>query len=330
MLASFLFITIICINHSYVHARDATTLQHGYPCNIPRIDTEDGIDWLHLDQPFIFLRSAVSKLTCKNSLSCKISDSMDTDLWTKADAKTMAMQSLASRSTLLTNHGDEKVLLSSSNTYSHGEYIMTLRQYITDHVDTSSEFAPNDKESTTTTTTTTTQNHANETLYLFGGNYGPFWQSLADSYILPQPCIYCDKAGMKTIGIGGRNSGVSWHTHGPGFSEAILGLKRWFLFDPTVPPTAYGHHPNLTVSEWVRTQYPLLNNSNKHQHDKINVNIDMNARSNANDGNVLHLYECTLAFGEILYFPAGWMHATLNLEDYNVFVSTFLDTQLAK
>jgi hypothetical protein len=32
--------------------------------------------------------------------------------------------------------------------------------------------------------------------------------------------------------------------------------------------------------------------------------------------------------GEVLYFPDRWMHATINLDDYNVFVSVFIDVQL--
>jgi len=41
-----------------------------------------------------------------------------------------------------------------------------------------------------------------------------------------------------------------------------------------------------------------------------------------------HLYECTLTPGDILYFPAMWMHATLNVDAYNVFMSVFIDPQL--
>lgn len=40
------------------------------------------------------------------------------------------------------------------------------------------------------------------------------------------------------------------------------------------------------------------------------------------------LWECTLRPGEAIFFPSMWMHATLNLEQYNFFVSVFLDTQL--
>jgi len=43
-----------------------------------------------------------------------------------------------------------------------------------------------------------------------------------------------------------------------------------------------------------------------------------------------HLYECELNVNEVLYFPSMWMHATLNMDEYNVFMSVFIDTQLIK
>jgi ribosomal protein L16 Arg81 hydroxylase len=59
------------------------------------------------------------------------------------------------------------------------------------------------------------------------------------------------------------------------------------------------------MSEWVAEEYPRL-------------------------GSAEHalLQECVIHPGELLYFPSKWMHATLNLDVYNVFVSLFLDTQL--
>ena len=36
-----------------------------------------------------------------------------------------------------------------------------------------------------------------------------------------------------------------------------------------------------------------------------------------------NLSECTIVPGDILYFPSGWYHATLNLNSCTAFVSTF-------
>ena len=35
------------------------------------------------------------------------------------------------------------------------------------------------------------------------------------------------------------------------------------------------------------------------------------------------LYECTLDAGDMIYFPDGYYHATINLSPYTAFVSTF-------
>ena len=34
-------------------------------------------------------------------------------------------------------------------------------------------------------------------------------------------------------------------------------------------------------------------------------------------------YECTLGPREMIYFPDGWYHATINLSPYTAFISTF-------
>merc|ERR1712070_526107 len=35
-----------------------------------------------------------------------------------------------------------------------------------------------------------------------------------------------------SFGIGRKYSGVSFHLHGPGYSEVLHGQKRWYLYDP--------------------------------------------------------------------------------------------------
>ena len=194
--------------------------------------------------------------------------------------------SIASRENLIANHGKFPVKLTSSNTYSHGEASMTLEQYVHLEVDIDA-------------------GKANETFYLFGNNYHGIFKDLANLYKTP-PCKYCEKAGAKTIGIGGMNSGVAFHFHGPGFSEVIIGRKRWLLFPPSVRPVP-GFNPNMTVKYWVDNVYPSLSYAQRSQ-----------------------LKDCTIYPGESLYFPDFWMHATLNLDSYNFFVSLFLDIQLMR
>lgn len=183
-------------------------------------------------------------------------------------------------------YGDQPVVLSSSNTYSHDKLEMTLRDYINtmnDHIISKS----------------------NETFYLFGNNNGGLWRDLEKLYEHP-PYVHSKVAGAVTFGIGGVNSGVSFHMHGPGFSEVIHGSKRFFLYPPDIDISGI-FDPDMSQSEWVSRTYP----SSKSDESRP-------------------LYECIIYPGEILYFPDKWMHATLNVEEYNVFVSVFLDLQLVE
>lgn len=273
---------------------------------------------------------------------------------------------------------------------------------------------------------------SNESYYLFGGNFGGMWDSMRDAYRLP-PCLVCAQCGAVTIGIGGHLSGVSFHHHGPGFSEVIEGSKRWFLFPPPsllplplLPPSpdqspdsdhdmdidtdthegqctidglinkrsrpgadADGREskrrgrelidPNMTVHEWVEQIYHSYvththhipstpataiesslsldgsrtepgveqgqSNSSKSEMETCvggegmfvdrdsDTDSDSDRDSNRGRGRVEHsggLQECTTGPGEMLYFPAQWMHATLNMSPYNVFVSLFIDLQLLR
>eukprot|EP01034_Spumella_vulgaris_P034530 gene34530-42590_t len=99
---------------------------------------------------------------------------------------------------------------------------------------------------------------ANESFYLFGNNYEGIFRQFNDLYASP-PCKHCEKGGAKTIGIGGARSGVSFHFHGLGFSEAIIGSKQWFLFPPHLTSTISSKFsPNMTVSQWEREVRPVL------------------------------------------------------------------------
>jgi hypothetical protein len=208
-------------------------------------------------------------------------------LFRRKENANLKVQSASSKQMLTGDiYGDQPVVLSSSNTYSHDKLEMTLRDYINtmnDHVVSKS----------------------NETFYLFGNNDGGVWSDLEQMYEQP-PYIHSKVAGAVTFGIGGVNSGVSFHMHGPGFSEVIHGSKRFFLF-PADVDTAGLFDPDISQAEWMVSTYPSAKNDQSRP-----------------------LYECTIYPGEILYFPDKWMHATLNVEDYNVFVSVFLDLQLVK
>ena len=194
-----------------------------------------------------------------------------------------AINKLLQRDFLLKNYGHVNISLTSSNTYSHGFKVLTVNEYINNIVDN------ND-----------TNSHSNETYYFFGGNYDGLWKEIASLYE-SNVCKGCTKAGAVTLGIGGMNSGVAFHFHGPGFSESIIGSKRWFLYPPNKEYPEID--PNITVADWVKFHYD-----------------DWRKLSDS--------YECIIRPNEVLFFPSNWMHATLNLDKYNAFVSLFLDVGL--
>lgn len=134
---------------------------------------------------------------------------------------------------------------------------------------------------------------SNETWYLFGETYSEEWKHLLSHYELP-PCETCvDRLVALSFGIGNRGSGVQWHVHGPGFAEALWGKKHWVLYPADEKPD---FHPDQTSRNWMEYAYATVK---KRPH------------------------ECTLNPGEIIYFPNMWWHATINLDPYTSFVSSF-------
>lgn len=134
---------------------------------------------------------------------------------------------------------------------------------------------------------------SNETWYLFGETYSDEWKQLLKQYQLP-PCQTCVASLVAlSFGIGNRGSGVQWHVHGPGFAEALWGRKHWVLYPADQMPE---FHPDQTSRNWMEYTYPTLKK---------------------------RPYECTLNPGELIYFPNMWWHATINLDPYTSFVSTF-------
>jgi len=129
-----------------------------------------------------------------------------------------------------------------------------------------------------------------------------------------------------SFGLGGHRSGVPFHFHGGALAEVLHGRKRWFIYPPqqaqqeqqqdgdedssnpfdgpsasaSRPLPFPSFRPELSQLQWLAQMYPLLSESERP-------------------------LQCTLGPGELVYIPAGHMHATTNLGPLSVFVSTFLD-----
>lgn len=139
---------------------------------------------------------------------------------------------------------------------------------------------------------------ANESFYLFGPMVDDKLAALVESYQFPL-CggLWCARdAFAASFGLAGTRSGVSFHTHGSGFGEVLHGRKRWILYPPSseAPP---GFDKDRSTADWVETVLPTVSQK--------------------------PTYDCILKANELLYFPPQWWHATLNLDEHTVFVSSF-------
>lgn len=180
------------------------------------------------------------------------------------------------------------VTLSSSNALSEHRRNTTLAQYI--------------HETTITTRETTPNQRSNESWYLFGETYSPAWRDLLYPHYVRPPCVTCHHEDQVALafGMGNRGSGVQWHVHGPGFSETLHGRKHWILYPPNHHSNNNTLHYNFdkdqSSRQWMEYVYPTV---------------------------LVKPVECTLHPGDLIYFPNHWWHATINLDPYTAFISTF-------
>ena len=148
-----------------------------------------------------------------------------------------------------------------------------------------------------------------------------------------------------SFGIGNIGSGVQWHLHGPGFSETIHGRKHWVLYPPENRPSynldyASRHWMEYTYSnleDWSDTDIQIEKKAHAefYQRWKNRHNIPIPKSSRRDKRKMIDIMgveqgtsskkpmECTIHEGEMIYFPDQWHHATINLEKYTVFVSSF-------
>ena len=199
-----------------------------------------------------------------------------------------AFRAMNAKEALLRRWGDETIVLSTANTHSYRKVAKTLREYFDDHLHVQNLDVPGD-----------------ETLYWFGDNDHERWAEHFAAYS-PPPLIPRSADVAYSFGVGGPLSGVPLHVHGPGFSETLIGRKRWWLAPPRPKPT---FNPNATALEWA------LSSRNGGGEAPRN-------RPGGEDG--VDFAACTVAEGEAIYFPDGWWHATLNLDE-TVFISSFVN-----
>ena len=218
-----------------------------------------------------------------------------------------------------------EVTLTGSDSLSSHRRTVPLAQYL---------------EETISTGETPPDQLSNETWYLFGETFTSEWVQFLQNYELPS-CHSCTKVHRDkglialSFGIGNIGSGVQWHIHGPGFSETIHGRKHWVLYPPQFPPE---YNLDYASRHWMENVYPLLEDWSaaevdreaKHHDDYLYkwkagtvTNIKSTKHKEEMGPSKKKPWECTIHEGEMIYFPDRWHHATINLEKYTVFVSSF-------
>ena len=194
------------------------------------------------------------------------------------------------RGALLRELGAATVTLSSANAHSRGKLRKSLRGYVEE--DVAAKRRTDGKED------------ASEIWYWFGdhvesdGTMSNGFETLFGAY---DDLEYVGDANVAySFGVGGQFSGVPMHTHGPGWSESLIGRKHWFLAPPDATPN---FDPNVTAYAWA---------------------LEALRRGDVRDGEG-GILECTVNAGEAIYFPPNWWHATVNLDE-SVFISSFVNS----
>ena len=220
-----------------------------------------------------------------------------------------------------------EVTLSSSNSFSQHRRTIPLQHYLEEMKDNDSTTSPHQR--------------SNESWYLFGETFTDPWKELLQDYKLP-PCQTCQlEYSALSFGIGNRGSGVQWHIHGPGFSEALHGRKHWVLYPPHYEPPLF-HHDQSTRNwmEHIYTNTTLLAESLKRYNENLmlqqnTTGVGAGSTKHKKKAPVLYPvlengrpYECTLEPGDLIYFPDRFHHATINCDAYTAFVSTFTSDHL--
>lgn len=203
------------------------------------------------------------------------------------------------------NHTTFRVTLSSSNALSEHRQTVLFSDYLNTSY-TIGETLPDQR--------------SNESWYLFGETYTKEWHNAILQYYVLPPCATCQTDNVAlSFGIGNSGSGVQWHTHGPGFSEAVHGRKHWILHPPT-RPTAINHNNNHNNKSSSFHEIPIdgyhKDQSSRYWMEYVYPSIPRDIRNR-------YYYECTLDPGDLIYFPNHWWHATINLDRYTAFISTF-------
>eukprot|EP00967_Tisochrysis_lutea_P148723 scaffold284597_cov36-Tisochrysis_lutea.AAC.1 len=220
---------------------------------------------------------------------------------TRFSALAQGFRNATSVEALRSAFGSVHVTVSSANAFSYGRKRMLLKDYLNSMSDI--DYNGESKDSS-------------GSIYYWFGEHGEELAPLLKRYPLPKLAISSaeadllaftvDSAGGSfdrrsqppalSFGAAGDGSGVPFHHHNDGFAEVLHGAKRWLFHYGEDPPPHFS--PNKTSISWIQETLPKLHS--------WQVPLD-----------------CTIYPGDIIYFPRGVWHATVNVGT-TIFISTFL------
>ena len=234
-----------------------------------------------------------------------------------------AFRDACAKDVLLREWGDKDIVLSTADTHSYLKFTKTLREYVSSHT------APQRLDK-----------RGDETLIWFGDNNHTEWRSHFD--LCQKPPFGTSNADVAySFGVGGPHSGVPLHVHGPGWSETIVGRKRWWLSPPKPKPR---FHPNATSLEWALGLKPLQEGGEGgrevlgrrevdvgdddgawvHFPERYRTRMEKTRKERTRQQGGVEMLECTVGEGDAVWFPDRWWHATLNLDE-SAFISSFVN-----
>ena len=229
---------------------------------------------------------------------------------TAGRARAARFRQLTTIAELASRFGDVNVTLSSANAFSYGRQRVALGEYLSNvTADSAADWASGGARS--------------DEIFYFFGEHGSELAPLLEEYELPAYAAAARDVDAKpaplaatpsflrtarptpvpaedvrepalSFGVAAGASGVPFHFHNDGFSEVMHGAKRWLLY-PGKPPR---FRENGTSSAWLEHEYPRLPPRKRPR-------------------------QCVIGPADLLYFPTGWWHATVNV-GITVFMSTFL------
>lgn len=264
------------------------------------------------------------------------------------------LQQLSGKEQLSTNYGETVALLSSSNAYSHGRIHMSINEYFEHILPSTNNSKANETYYLFGGNTGGIWDILEESYAVPPCRYckvaGAVTLGIGGEH--SGVAFHLHGPGFSESIIGTKQ----WYVFPPELTplvrrfDANLTMHEWVQrVYPCLRRDCPAPQPVPLSSFPSDFNSPKTTEDSENDHSTLEVAVEMNGADKVQVDECLceapyrtlfsltewellraQLLECVIIPGEVLYFPAMAMHATLNLQPYNVFVSDFLDPQLMK